>query len=423
MTSASPAKTTPPTLTAPIILLMSVATGVAVASNYYAQPLLHTIADAFGMPFGQVGMVVTAAQLSYAAGLILLVPLGDLFERRRLIVVMSLLSAGGLVISACAPSLTWLLVGTAITGLFSVVAQVLVPFAATLAAPEHRGRVVGTLMSGLLLGILLARTVAGLLSSLGDWRLVYAIAAGTLVLTANNTYTGGTDVRQGGLSVSKDASLGAASGGLTLSGGVLAMTASFDTNRAVEITRTSGIYVASGTTFGLAGAIAGSGDLTKTGTGMLTVSGDGSAYTGNALVQAGALNIASTGKLGGTLTLASGTLLQGAGQVGATTLQSGAILAPGNLNGTLNVAGDLTFMPGSVYQVAADPASSTSARVAVGGVANLAGSVVHVGPEGGFESTRQYTILTAGAINGQFNTVSSNYAFLDPALRYGTPAV
>ena len=84
---------------------MSVATGVAVASNYYAQPLLHTIADAFGVPFGQVGMVVTAAQLSYAAGLILLVPLGDLFERRRLIVVMSLLSAGGLVISACAPSL------------------------------------------------------------------------------------------------------------------------------------------------------------------------------------------------------------------------------------------------------------------------------------------------------------------------------
>lgn len=246
---------------------------------------------------------------------------------------------------------------------------------------------------------------------------------GTLVLTADNTYTGGTDVRQGGLSVSKDANLGAASGSLTLSGGVLATTASFDTNRAVTLTRTSGIDVASGTTFGLAGAMAGSGDLTKTGAGMLTVSGDGSAYTGNALVQAGALNLASTGKLGGTLTLANGTLLQGAGQVGATTLQSGAILAPGNVNGTLNVAGDLTFMPGSVYQVAADPASSASARVAVSGVANLAGSVVHVGPEGGFESTRQYTILTAGAINGQFNTVSSNYAFLDPALRYGTQDV
>ncbi|MGE6915967.1 autotransporter domain-containing protein [Achromobacter kerstersii] len=246
---------------------------------------------------------------------------------------------------------------------------------------------------------------------------------GTLVLTADNTYTGGTDVRQGGLSVSKDANLGAAAGGLTLSGGVLATTASFDTNRAVAITRTSGIDVASGTTFGLAGAITGSGDVTKTGGGMLTVSGDGSAYTGNALVQSGVLNLASTGKLGGTLTLANGALLQGAGQVGATTLQSGAILAPGNVNGTLNVAGDLTFMPGSVYQVAADPASSASARVVVSGVANLAGSVVHVGPEGGFESTRQYTILTAGSINGQFNTVSSNYAFLDPALRYGAQDV
>jgi outer membrane autotransporter protein len=246
---------------------------------------------------------------------------------------------------------------------------------------------------------------------------------GTLVLTADNTYTGGTDVRLGALSVAKDANLGAAAGGLTLSGGVLATTASFDTNRAVSITRASGIDVASGTTFGLAGAITGSGDVTKTGAGMLTVSGDGSAYTGNALVQSGVLNIASAGKLGGTLTLANGALLQGAGQVGATTLQSGAILAPGNVNGTLNVAGDLTFMPGSVYQVAADPASSASARVVVSGVANLAGSVVHVGPEGGFESTRQYTILTAGSINGQFNTVSSNYAFLDPALRYGAQDV
>ncbi len=163
---------------------MSVATGVAVASNYYAQPLLHTIADAFGVPFGQIGMVVTAAQLSYAAGLILLVPLGDLFERRRLIVVMSLLSASGLVISACAPSLAWLLVGTAITGLFSVVAQILVPLAATLASPEKRGKVVGTIMSGLLMGILLARTVAGLLAGIGGWRTVYWVASVLMVVMA-----------------------------------------------------------------------------------------------------------------------------------------------------------------------------------------------------------------------------------------------
>jgi predicted MFS family arabinose efflux permease len=167
-----------------LILLMAVSTGIAVASNYYPQPLLHTIAQRFGLSFSTAGIIVTTAQLSYAAGLILLVPLGDLFERRRLIVSMTLVAACGLAVSALAPNLPLLLLGTAITGLFSVVAQVLVPFAATLAAPEERGKVVGTVMSGLLLGILLARTVAGALSSLGDWRTVYACAAVAMVLTA-----------------------------------------------------------------------------------------------------------------------------------------------------------------------------------------------------------------------------------------------
>ncbi len=105
------------------VLLMAFATGVAVASNYYAQPLLHTIAGEFGVSFGRAGMLVTAAQLSYGVGVVLLVPLGDMFERRRLIVVMSLLSASGLVVSALSHAFVWLLVGTAITGLFSVVAQ------------------------------------------------------------------------------------------------------------------------------------------------------------------------------------------------------------------------------------------------------------------------------------------------------------
>ncbi|QYJ23673.1 autotransporter domain-containing protein [Achromobacter sp. ES-001] len=248
---------------------------------------------------------------------------------------------------------------------------------------------------------------------------------GTLILAGDNTYTGGTDVRLGTVSVSNDANLGAATGGLTLSGGVLATTASFNTNRAVTLTpgQASGINVASATTLGLSGTITGSGDMSKTGAGVLNIAGDGSAYAGNLLVQAGVLNMASAGKLGGTLTMANGTLLQGTGQVGTTTLQNGAVLAPGNANSTLKVAGDLTFMPGSVYQVSADPASSASSRVAVSGAANLAGSLVHVGPESGFESTRQYTILTAGSVNGQFNAVSSNYAFLAPTLRYGAQDV
>ena len=167
-----------------LVLLMAVATGVAVASNYYNQPLLHTIAERFGLSFSQAGIILTTAQVSYAVGLLLLVPLGDLLERRRLIVSMTVIAAIGLAISASASSLGWLLLGTALTGLFSVVAQVLVPFAATLAAPEERGRVVGTVMSGLILGILLARTVAGALSALGNWRTVYLLASVLMLIVA-----------------------------------------------------------------------------------------------------------------------------------------------------------------------------------------------------------------------------------------------
>lgn len=166
-----------PTLTAPIILLMSVATGLAVASNYYAQPLLHTIGQQFSISNAAAGTIVTTAQLSYAVGLMLLVPLGDMFERRSLIVLMNLLSAGGLLISAFSTSISMLILGTALTGMLSVVAQILVPFAATLAAPHERGKAVGTVMSGLLLGILLARTAAGALADVGSWRTVYWVAA------------------------------------------------------------------------------------------------------------------------------------------------------------------------------------------------------------------------------------------------------
>ncbi|MBC3451364.1 MFS transporter [Pseudomonas mosselii] len=177
-----------PTLGRALILLMATATGLAVASNYYAQPLLHSIAQQFGLSTASAGTIVIAAQLSYGAGLLLLAPLGDLFEQRRLIVTMVLIATAGLVISACAPSLPWLLLGTALTGLFSVVAQVLVPMAAALSAPEQRGRAVGTLMSGLLLGILLARTAAGFMAELGGWRSIYVLAAVLMAISALALY-------------------------------------------------------------------------------------------------------------------------------------------------------------------------------------------------------------------------------------------
>jgi len=171
-------------LSTTLVLIMATAAGLAVACNYYAQPLLPTIARAFGISPGRAGFVVTTAQLGYGLGLLLIVPLGDLLERRGMVVGLCLLSAAGLLITASAPSMALVLAGTALTGVFSVVVQVLVPFAATLAAPGQRGKVVGTVMSGLFVGILLARTVAGALASLGSWRIIYWAGAVAMVLMA-----------------------------------------------------------------------------------------------------------------------------------------------------------------------------------------------------------------------------------------------
>lgn len=167
-----------------LVIIMAVATGIAVASNYYPQPLLPTIAEAFHLTHAGAGFIVTTAQVGYGLGLLLIVPLGDLFERRGLVVGMSLLTAAGLFAIGAAPSMPVLLAGTFLTGLFSVVVQILVPFAATLAVPEERGKVVGTVMSGLLLGVLLARTVAGALAQLGSWRIVYWVGGVAMIVVA-----------------------------------------------------------------------------------------------------------------------------------------------------------------------------------------------------------------------------------------------
>ncbi|MEH6372935.1 MFS transporter, partial [Streptomyces sp. KLMMK] len=155
------------------LLLMAVACGLSVAGNYFAQPLLEVIGRDLHMSAGILALVVTVGQVGYALGLILLVPLGDLAERRGLATGLCAATAVFLVVTATAPGPAVLLTGIALTGLTSVAAQVVVPYAATLASPERRGSTVGTVMTGLLLGILLARTAAGLLSELGGWRTVY----------------------------------------------------------------------------------------------------------------------------------------------------------------------------------------------------------------------------------------------------------
>jgi predicted MFS family arabinose efflux permease len=164
------------------VLLMAVCTGLSVASVYYSQPLLAEIRRSLHMSTGTAGLIVSVTQVGYIAGLSLLVPLGDLFARRRLIPLMLAGAAACLALIAVAPSPAVLLVGCVLVGSLSVGAQITVALAATLAPEEQRGQVVGTIMSGLLLGILLARTAAGYLAQLGGWRTPYWTAAGVMLL-------------------------------------------------------------------------------------------------------------------------------------------------------------------------------------------------------------------------------------------------
>jgi len=169
-------------LSTSLVVLLAVACGAAVANMYYAQPLLHAIAAGIHSTSSDAALLVTATQIGYAAGLVLLVPLGDLLDRRRLIGRLLVVTAIGLAASAAARSLGVLALALGVVGVTSVVAQILIPFASTLASDEERGRVVGQVMSGLLMGILLARTVSGLGAAVLGWRAVFAIAAGLMLI-------------------------------------------------------------------------------------------------------------------------------------------------------------------------------------------------------------------------------------------------
>ncbi|CAH1055530.1 putative transporter [Paenibacillus pseudetheri] len=160
-----------------VALLFSIACGIVVANIYYAQPLLDAISNEFGISHSFVGLVITITQIFYALGLLLLVPLGDLLNRRWLISGQMLLSVLALIVVGTATSSIVLFIGIAAVGFLAVVTQTLVAFAATLAAPAERGRVVGVVTSGIVIGILLARTFAGVLMDLAGWRSVYLVSA------------------------------------------------------------------------------------------------------------------------------------------------------------------------------------------------------------------------------------------------------
>ena len=162
--------------------LLAVACGVSAANLYYAQPLLSTLAHDFHVGTGTAGLIVTASQVGYAVSLAFVVPLGDILERRTMVIALASLSVVALLAAAASPNVGVLIALSALIGISATVAQTLVPLAASLAHDPERGRVVGRVMSGLLTGILLARTVSGLIANVAGWRAVYITAAGLEVV-------------------------------------------------------------------------------------------------------------------------------------------------------------------------------------------------------------------------------------------------
>ncbi|MCK8499904.1 MULTISPECIES: MFS transporter [Myxococcus] len=184
MSTSAPSESPHATLSPGLVWLMAAASGATAANLYYNQPLLGDIGRDLGASGGMLGLVPTLTQVGYAAGMLLIVPLGDSLERRRVIVTMSALVSLALVGAALAPTLPWLVIASFLVGATTVVPQLLVPFAAHLAPAAQRGRVVGTVMSGLLIGILLSRTAAGFVGTHLGWRAMFWLAAGFMLLLA-----------------------------------------------------------------------------------------------------------------------------------------------------------------------------------------------------------------------------------------------
>ncbi|WP_110419070.1 MFS transporter [Burkholderia vietnamiensis] len=163
-----------------LVMLLAAAAGLGVAPLYYAQPMLAALGADVGASARAIGFVPTLTQLGYALGILLLAPLGDRFDRRRVIVSKAAALVVALLLAAFAPSLGLLLAASFAIGLTATMAQDVVPAAATLAHDAHRGRIVGTVMTGLLLGILLSRVVAGFVAETIGWRPTFALAAASV---------------------------------------------------------------------------------------------------------------------------------------------------------------------------------------------------------------------------------------------------
>ncbi|SEJ60556.1 Predicted arabinose efflux permease, MFS family [Sphingobium sp. AP50] len=181
---ASPAPAPGVDLSAAKILLMAVACGVIVANLYYAQTLIDVIGPEIGMSASVAGLITTLTQLGYGLGLFLIVPIADLFENRRIILGSIILTIAGCIGIALSSGPTSFLIASIVTGIGAIGAQVIVPLASHLATPEKQGRVVGTVMSGLLFGIMLARPIASFLAGSVGWRATFILSAVAMGIVA-----------------------------------------------------------------------------------------------------------------------------------------------------------------------------------------------------------------------------------------------
>lgn len=179
-TTASDTVTQPPGNK--LIFTLATGAGLSVASLYYSQPMLNKIGQTYDATIGLTGLIPTLTQIGYALGILFLVPLGDRYDRRNLIFMKSLLLALALLLCALAPNISSLLLISLAIGILATMAQDIVPASAALAPLAQRGRMVGTVMTGLLVGILLSRVVAGLVTQFWGWQSMYLLAAASLIL-------------------------------------------------------------------------------------------------------------------------------------------------------------------------------------------------------------------------------------------------
>ncbi|WP_234322349.1 MFS transporter [Streptomyces sp. NRRL B-24720] len=167
-----------------LVGLLAVGSGMTVANLYYAQPLLSSLSQVFHLDTATAGVLITVTQIGYVVGMLFLVPLGDRLEKRRLISLLLAVATVALAVAGFATSFPMLFAASLVSGATSVVAQILVPYAASLAPDHTRGRIVGRVMSGQLAGILLSRTVSSLVSDVAGWRYVYFGSAVLMALLA-----------------------------------------------------------------------------------------------------------------------------------------------------------------------------------------------------------------------------------------------